>query len=74
MIAADEENHADALANAQKALAGMQNESGAFYYMASTPDDNAYATVQAIPALVGVPFPLPVAMPVPATPEATPTW
>jgi hypothetical protein len=40
--------------------------------MASTPDDNAYATVQAIPALVGVPFPLPVAMPVPATPEATP--
>ena len=72
MIAANEENHADALANAQKALAGMQNESGAFYYMASTPDDNAYATVQAIPALVGVAFPLPVAMPVLATPEATP--
>jgi hypothetical protein len=40
--------------------------------MASAPDDNQYATVQAIPALVGVAFPIPVAVPVLATPEATP--
>jgi prenyltransferase beta subunit len=72
LIAANEANHADALANAQTALAGMQNESGAFFYMASTPDDNAYATVQAIPALVGVAFPLPAATSVLATPEGTP--
>jgi hypothetical protein len=76
MIAANEENHADQLAKAQTALLGMQNESGAFYYMASTPDDNAFATVQAVPALAGVAYPLPVAMSVLATPpadlEATP--
>jgi len=72
LIAANEENHADALASAQTALASMQNDSGAFFYMASTPDDNAYATVQAIPALAGVAFPLPVATPVLATPEGTP--
>lgn len=72
MIAANEENHADALAKAQVALAGMQNESGAFFYMASTPDDNAFSTVQAIPALAGIPFPLTVPASVLATPEATP--
>lgn len=72
MIAANEENHADALAKAEKALAGMQNESGAFYYMASTPDDNAYATVQAVPALAGLAFPLPAAVPVQAAPTGTP--
>lgn len=54
------------------ALLGLQNESGAFGYMASTPDDNQFATVQAIPAVVGVAFPLPVMAPVLATPEGTP--
>jgi hypothetical protein len=72
MIAANEENHADALKNAETALAGMQNESGAFFYMASTPDDNAFATVQAIPALVGLAFPLPAATPAQTAPEGTP--
>ncbi|HET9661297.1 MAG TPA: prenyltransferase/squalene oxidase repeat-containing protein [Thermomicrobiales bacterium] len=72
LIAANEANHADELQEAQTALAGMQNESGAFHYMASVPDDNAYATAQAIPALAGVAFPLPVATPVLATPEGTP--
>jgi prenyltransferase beta subunit len=71
-IAADDPDLADAQAQALTALLDMQNESGAFFYMASTPDDNQFATVQAIPAVVGVAFPLPVAMPVLATPEATP--
>ena len=72
LLAANEANHAEALANAEKALAGMQNESGAFFYMASAPDDNAFATVQAIPALAAIPYPLTVAVSVLATPEATP--
>jgi prenyltransferase beta subunit len=72
IIAADDPDLADAQAQALTALLDMQNESGAFFYMASTPDDNQFATVQAIPAVVGVAFPLPVAMPVLATPEATP--
>lgn len=72
LIALNDSANAEAQAKAETALQGMQNDSGAFYYMTSTPDDNAYATVQAIPALVGVAFPLPVAMPVLATPEATP--
>ena len=55
---------------------GMQTESGAFVYMMSVPGDNPFATVQAIPAVAGVAFPLPAMMPVLATPapasEATP--
>jgi hypothetical protein len=71
-IAAGDPDLVDAQDQALAALLGMQNESGAFHYMASTPDDNQFATVQAIPAVVGVAFPLPVTMPVLATPEATP--
>jgi hypothetical protein len=71
-IAAGDPDLADAQQRALDALLGMQNESGAFFYMSSVPDDNQFATVQAIPAVVGVPFPLPVTMPVLATPEATP--
>jgi squalene cyclase len=71
-IAAADPDLADAQDAALTALLTMQNESGAFFYMASTPDDNQFATVQAIPAVVGVAFPLPVAAPVLATPEATP--
>jgi hypothetical protein len=72
LIAAGDPELADALARAEEALLGMQNESGAFVYMASTPEDNAFATVQAIPALAGVAFPIPAVAPVLATPEATP--
>lgn len=71
-IAAGDPDLVDAQEQAIAALLGMQNESGAFFYMASVPDDNQFATVQAIPALAGVAFPLPVALPVLATPEATP--
>ena len=54
------------------ALLDLQNESGAFAYMLSVPDDNQFATAQAIPAVSGVAFPLPVKLAVLATPEATP--
>lgn len=72
LIALNDPVNAEAQANAETALLGMQNESGAFHYMASAPDDNAFATTQAIPALAGVAYPLPAVMPVLATPAATP--
>lgn len=40
------------------ALTGFQNASGAFRYMDSMPDDNLFATVQAMPALAGITFPI----------------
>jgi len=39
------------------ALEALQNESGAFAWKASVPDDNLLATVQALPALAGKAFP-----------------
>jgi len=45
-------------------LLEFQNESGAFRYMVDMPDDNLFATVQAIPAIAGVPFPIVGALPV----------
>jgi hypothetical protein len=44
-----------------QALANFQNPSGAFRYMDSVPDDNLFATIQAVIALTGVPFPVPPA-------------
>jgi hypothetical protein len=35
------------------ALLGLQNESGSFSFQAAFPGDNALATIQAIPAIVG---------------------
>lgn len=72
LIAAEDDAHADARERATAALMAMQNDSGAFFYMASAPDDNQFATVQAIPALAGVAFPLPVPVAMLPTPEATP--
>jgi hypothetical protein len=40
------------------ALTAFQNASGAFRYMDSMPDDNLFATVQAMPALAGIIFPI----------------
>jgi hypothetical protein len=54
-------------------LLPLQNPSGAFVYQKSMPDDNAGATYQVVPALLGAtllnpaPAPVPVAVP-PATP------
>ncbi len=39
------------------ALEALQNESGAFAWQATMPDDNLLATVQALPAVVGKAFP-----------------
>jgi hypothetical protein len=44
--------------NAAAALAAFQNPSGAFRYTDDLPDDNLFATVQAIPALAGQPYPI----------------
>ena len=54
-------------------LAALQNPSGAFAWQATVRDDNLLATVQALPALAGKPFPLatinvgPAAAPPPAS-------
>src|SRR3712207_7726676 len=42
--------------NVLMSLTSFQNPSGAFRYMAEPPDDNLYATLQAIPALAGLAF------------------
>ncbi len=39
-------------------LAGFQNESGQFRYVDEMPEDNLFATVQAVPAIAGLPLPL----------------
>jgi len=50
-----------------QALEAFQNPSGGLFYMADDTTDNAFATVQAIPALAGQVFPIQ-----PAAPAATP--
>ena len=52
------------------ALGAFQNTSGAFHYNADDTSDNLFATLQAIPALAQLPFPIdPIATA--ATPEAS---
>lgn len=51
----------------ETALLDFQNPTGALFYTADDTTDNAYATVQAIPALAGQPLPI-----VPAADAATP--
>jgi len=62
--------------NAAAALVAFQNASGAMRYTNTEPSDNLFATVQAIPALAGVPLPVAtVCVPVAdgaATPVGTP--
>ncbi len=43
------------------ALAAFQNPSGAFRYTDEEPGDNLFATVQALPAIAGLPLPVAVA-------------
>lgn len=49
---------ADANGNPLGALLKLQNANGAFRYDAVTPEDNPFATYQAVPALLFKPFPL----------------
>jgi hypothetical protein len=44
--------------DAASALAAFQNPSGAFRYTDDESDDNLFATVQAIPAIAGQPYPI----------------
>lgn len=58
------------------ALEALQNESGAWAWQATMPDDNLLATVQALPAIAGKAFPLAMmgvgAAAAPAAPITTP--
>jgi len=58
LMAAGEDPGSAAWGNATAALTTLQNPSGAFRYMESVPEDNLYATLQAMPALAGLPFPI----------------
>lgn len=58
LIAAGEDPSSSVWRNASAALAAFQNASGAFRYQDAPPDDNLFATLQAIPALAGQPFPI----------------
>lgn len=52
----------------EASLLAFQNPTGAFFYQTSDTTDNSFATVQAIPALAGLAFPIQPA----TTPAATP--
>ena len=58
--------------DAAGALLAFQNASGALRYTDAEPPDNLYATVQAIPALAGLPLPVATACPLVATPAVAP--
>ncbi len=59
----------------QKFLLSLQNTSGAFAYQKSQPDDNAGATYQAVPALLGATFldTQPASAPAPVVTPGMPT-
>lgn len=59
--------------NPAQRLAAFQNESGAFRYQDTQPEDNALASYQAVPALVGKTLPLEgIAIAFPDLPAASP--
>ena len=72
LMAAGEDPAGDTWRNAAGALAAFQNPSGAFRYADDQPDDNIFATVQAVPALAGRTLPVVAAGGVRSTPAATP--
>lgn len=58
LFAAGEDPRGGDWNGAYAALQSFQNPSGAFHYLAAQPDDNLFATVQALPALAGIAFPI----------------
>jgi len=58
ILAAGQDPASPAWKNATAALAAFQNPSGAFRYTDAQRGDNLLATVQAIPALAGLPLPI----------------
>jgi hypothetical protein len=71
IIAVGQDPASDEWGNAAAALAAFQNASGGFRYNDDPPDDNLFATVQAIPALAGLALPI-MAAEGEGTPEASP--
>ena len=61
VAAGQDPSSADEWVNAARGLAAFQNVSGAFRYQDSDPADNLLATLQAIPAMAGLPLPISVA-------------
>lgn len=75
LIAAGEnpQNWARGGQNPAQRLAAFQNESGAFRYQDTQPEDNALASYQAVPALVGKTLPLEgIAIALPDVPAGSP--
>ena len=71
LIAVGEDPSSEAWQNVGGSLVLFQNPSGAFRYTMEPPDDNLFATLQAVPAVAGVALPMasaggtPVALPEP---------
>ena len=63
VVAAGQDPTAPEWRNAAAGLAAFQNDSGAFRYQDAEPSDNLLATLQALPALAGIPLPVAVACP-----------
>lgn len=79
LVAVGEDPSSESWQNASGSLLRFQNPSGAFRYTMETPDDNLFATLQAVPAVAGVALPIasaggtPVPLPEPITlPTCTP--
>jgi len=71
LVAVGEDPSSEAWQNVGGSLLLFQNPSGAFRYTMDSPDDNLFATLQAVPAMAGVALPIasaggtPVALPEP---------
>ena len=63
IVAAGQDPTAPEWRDAAAGLAAFQNDSGAFRYQDAEPSDNLLATLQALPALAGIPLPVAVACP-----------
>ena len=78
LIAVGEDPNSEAWQHVGRSLLLFQNPSGAFRYTMEPPDDNLFATVQAVPAVAGAALPIgaagatPVVLPAPlALPTCT---
>ena len=58
LIAVGEDPSSEAWQNVGGSLLLFQNPSGAFRYTMEPPDDNLFATLQALPAIAGQPYPI----------------
>jgi hypothetical protein len=70
LAAGQDPGSAEEWGNALRGLAAFQNVGGAFRYQDAEASDNLLATLQAVPALAGVPLPVAVGCEAAATPVA----